>query len=187
MSRFFQRRPVLILVLAFPLLVLAGMVAFHALEMNRGKNIWRIDITGYDPRDPLYGHYLVFRYDWNMSEARAVPTNTPGPHCLCLTTSGETNANPAALPMECGAAPLAECASVVKAWPHHGDYSLNRNSIQERYLIPEQYAPKLERMLREGKHGFAVDLITRDDGSARVRGLFIDDVPLDDYVRGLPE
>jgi hypothetical protein len=27
---------------------------------------WAIPITGYDPRDPLRGHYIQFRYDWKV-------------------------------------------------------------------------------------------------------------------------
>ena len=54
--------------LLVPILILAGMSLGHFHDQHTGT-LWRIPITGYDPRDILRGHYLQFRYEWNLPQA----------------------------------------------------------------------------------------------------------------------
>jgi hypothetical protein len=56
----FVERPNLIglLCLALPFLVLGGLTAYHALNLQNHTE-YRLKIEGYDPRDLLRGHYII--------------------------------------------------------------------------------------------------------------------------------
>ena len=51
------------------LLPLVGLAAGIALQETgaRGASEWRIPVAGYDPRDPLRGRFITFRYVWTVS------------------------------------------------------------------------------------------------------------------------
>ena len=49
--------------LALPLIALCASWGFTHYKAQQGT-IWAVPISGYDPRDLLRGHYVVYRYDW---------------------------------------------------------------------------------------------------------------------------
>ncbi|HEY6814301.1 MAG TPA: GDYXXLXY domain-containing protein [Croceibacterium sp.] len=53
--------------LALPLLGLAATWGYTHVRAQQGTE-WDVPIAGYDPRDLLRGHYVVFTYDWPVSE-----------------------------------------------------------------------------------------------------------------------
>lgn len=66
-----MRRPfALAAALALPL---AGLgVSWAAAEYaSRQGTVWHVPITGYDPRDILRGHYVIYTYDWPGLEPAA--------------------------------------------------------------------------------------------------------------------
>lgn len=74
------------LALALPVLGLAGTLIASEAALS-GATVWRISITGYDPRDPLRGHYIRFQYTWNL--AGRAPACADMAACqLCLTDGG---------------------------------------------------------------------------------------------------
>src|SRR5690606_7599283 len=48
--------------LAIPFAAMLVMIGINALNLSTAE--YRIKIRGYDPRDILRGHYLIFQYDW---------------------------------------------------------------------------------------------------------------------------
>jgi len=166
--------------LVLPILALAVMTANATVERNVGDQIWQVKMAGYDPRDLLYGHYLVYRYDWNMTEdVQRKKTMS----CLCLNSSGDGFKDPLVRPVQCGAPTNNSCRSVIKAYPHGGAYSFNRDGTSERYFIPEESAADLEKLLRDGKYTFRIELMAHKNQSVSIRTLYIDDVPLETYLR----
>lgn len=68
--------------LLLPLIVL-GLTATVQQHSIRSASSWTIPISGYDPRDPLRGHYLNFSYDWQIAGTASLCSSTEG--CtLCL-------------------------------------------------------------------------------------------------------
>lgn len=71
--------------LALPVAGLATHIAVRAAE-GRGATEWRIPVAGYDPRDPVRGHYIAFRYAWAV---RGRPQLCRAEACaLCLEDGG---------------------------------------------------------------------------------------------------
>ena len=60
-----MRRGLLAAALLLPLLVLGHGIWKQGSALS-GAEVWRIPITGYDPRDPLRGRYIQFRYAWKQ-------------------------------------------------------------------------------------------------------------------------
>ena len=57
-----MNKKLLIAFLALPILGVLGLVAQKETTVQE-STIVRIPITGYDPRNMMYGHYLRFRFD----------------------------------------------------------------------------------------------------------------------------
>ncbi|GJL86184.1 MAG: hypothetical protein DHS20C02_19590 [Micavibrio sp.] len=175
-----------VLVLVLPILVLAGMTGKVAIRQQVGEQIWRVKITGYDPRDLLYGHYLRFRYDWNIGANPHTSSASPkNQTCLCLNQSGDGYSNPEVYQTHCKAPENKSCQSVMKVYRHGNRYSLNRNEVSEKYFIPEENSEEIDRLFRSGDGEFSVELMAHKDHSVSVRKLYINDVPLDEYLRDM--
>ena len=52
-----------LLFLALPFAAMLLMIAINFQNVT-GYQEYRLKITGYDPRDLLKGHFLIFRYEW---------------------------------------------------------------------------------------------------------------------------
>lgn len=173
-----------IIALLFPLVVLAFMAGGTVLQRQADTQVWRIKIGGYDPRDLLYGHYLSFRYQWNLAAAEG-GGSIKAHECLCLTASGSGIRDPLVRPMSCGGDEAKTCPSLIRAYPSASSWTLTRGAPADRYFIPEENAHKIESLLREGKQDFYMEISPRSDRSVAVRGLYIGDMSLEDYLRSL--
>lgn len=176
-----------IALLAVPFLVMLLMIATNMRNLNHQE--YRFAIEGYDPRDLLKGHYLIFRYKWpeNTLDMFDDPSYPRTEHiCACMEGNSET--------------PQVRFDSCDKVHPRHeicvgaidvsgGASSGGYQPSEElrRYFIPEEHAALLERMLRTGKHHFQVGVVPRGGGQAQLKMMYIDDVPLDEFLRTLPE
>ncbi len=49
--------------LILPLIALSASWAFTHYKSQQGTT-WIVPISGYDPRDLLRGHYVIYRYEW---------------------------------------------------------------------------------------------------------------------------
>jgi uncharacterized membrane-anchored protein len=177
-----------IVVLVLPILVLTGMALKSATSQQVGQQIWQVKIAGYDPRDLLYGHYLRFQYDWNMEGNRSViPSGYKGNVCMCLNSSDTGYKNPTAYPVQCEVTTPNMCESSIKVYKHGVRYSLNRNEAQERYFIPEENAYEIDMLFRRGEADFYVEFMAHEDHSVSVRDLYVDGMPLRDYLKNMPK
>jgi hypothetical protein len=135
------------LTLALPLV---GIAATWAISHQRGLKgtDWEVPVEGYDPRDLLRGHYLVFQYDWPGLEDDEVPG--PG-MMLCL--DGEA---PRIESVEVG--PLGtRCPRPLRAAP--GD-----TLLAGKLYIPQENAASLEAQLADPALRGVVRLRVRDNG-----------------------
>lgn len=163
-------------VLALPFLAMLLMIGMNMRNLSHGE--YRMAIEGYDPRDLLRGHYLTFRYKWDA------PSDYK--HALgCACISGEA-LNPVVRVGKCPSSQNAlpeACQSFIRV-ERRGGYQPYEES--RRVYIPDIEAPLLEKMLREGQHRFEVGVVPQSDGRARVKTLYIDGKPLDEFLKSMP-
>ncbi len=173
--------------LALPFLAMLCMIATNMRHLSHTE--YRLAIEGYDPRDLLKGHYLVFRYKWPAEAVDMFDDHTyPRTQQVCACMTGEAvkpqvrfDACESTHPRQ------ASCAGALKVAGDSGAGGYQPEAALRRYFIPEAEAPLLERLLREGRHSFAVGIVPRGDGAAQLKQLYIDDVPWDEFLKTLPE
>lgn len=71
--------------LALPLLGLGASWLTTDRASRQGVE-WDVPVQGYDPRDFLQGHYVIFQYDWPEGTIPD-PERVYGGNALCLTGS----------------------------------------------------------------------------------------------------
>jgi hypothetical protein len=187
-----HRQKVAAFLLILPLLALGAIVAKNQLDIASSRS-WRVKIVGYDPRDLLYGHYLNFRFDWELPAERGQCV-AEGDCCLCLDPQAGTQ-RPRASLQACdvaqtcathlllparsackGAAP--GCRSGADAFDPEGG---------RRYYIPESAATRLNALLLARRHDLSVDLHIAASGQHYLGKLYIDGVEWSDYLRQHPD
>lgn len=151
----------LALALLLPITVLAANTWLHYQQRAAGETVV-LPIDGFDPRDLLSGHYLVYQIDYGIEENNGCPTSDIAAS-LCLIP--ERRIYPAdELP--------ASCTQFIR-----GNCDSNTHFVSglERFYIPDQYADLLDEKVRDnqGKLVISVD----PAGNAGVVDLLINDQP----------
>lgn len=133
--------------LALPVI---GLAAAWAMSHQRGLQgtDWEVPVEGYDPRDLLRGHYLVFQYDWPISDDDIVPG--PG-MMLCLEGDAPTITSVEVVPLQ------TRCPKPLRAAP--GD-----TLLAGKLYIPQEKAAALEAQLADPALRGIVRLRVRDNG-----------------------
>ncbi len=172
-----------LLFLALPFAAMLLMIAINFQNVT-GYQEYRLKITGYDPRDLLKGHFLIFRYEWPEDTVNLFDDHSyPRTEQVCACMSGDV------------LAPAVRFDACVKTHPRHvacngmkvsggGGFSgFQPDDTLRQYYIPEQHAPMLENMLRTGKYKFEVGVVPRADGEAQLKMLYVDGVALDVFLK----
>jgi uncharacterized membrane-anchored protein len=150
---------------ALPVIAIVLGIVRAEWTLRHGRD-FVFEIGGYDPRDLLRGHYLLFslRVD-PLAVREPCEDDAPEVCCLCLTR-GDDNRVTSAERASCATA-RADC---------DGALQISDAIRSVRYYVPEAHATELERRLREATQreaAFAVVSIDAD-GNGRVRELQID-------------
>jgi uncharacterized membrane-anchored protein len=162
----------LIIALAFPILILAALIFYKQAKVMIGNEII-LPITGFDPRDILSGHYLIYRVDYGIENKDLCSNydNTNTDAYICLK---KDNKNPDAytsiINQYSYTAELEdpECFAVIKGKCKDGRFTAGI----EKFFIPEGYANSLDRAVRN-RQGKIVLSVTKG-GSAAIKDLLID-------------
>lgn len=159
-----------------PIFVLIWMAGSLYFERETGITV-RLPISGYDPRDLLSGHYLIYRVDYpadliceqdnyqnGLPERTSVSTGNEE-HCLCIETLDE-NRNPILhFVFQCNPYELQSCRAVIRGNCDAGRFLAGI----ERYHIPENRAKEYDQLLRE--KGAEILISVSRDGKALVKEL----------------
>nr|CAA6824676.1 MAG: Unknown protein [uncultured Thiotrichaceae bacterium] len=161
-----NRRFGLALALLLPIALLAGNTWMHYQQRVTGSTVI-LPIEGFDPRDLLSGHYLIYQIDYGITENNNCPTSDIAAN-LCL--SPERRIYPIdELPESCTQFMRGNC-------------NTNAQFISglERFYIPQQYAEVLDEKVRnrQGKLVISVD----QTGNAGITDLHIDDQPWKEFI-----
>jgi hypothetical protein len=160
-----------------PVLGVLALTAQAEWKVRHGPE-WVIPIEGYDPRDLIFGHYLLYRYDFNWQGQsdcgpRPRPPGTSAPQsapsiqagcCLCLTRGPKGSTDPAVRQTSCTTA-RSDCEGWLRS-------EVARPPL--RYFVPERQATVLERSLRTRSAALRLRL---SSGKPAVDELLIDEKP----------
>ena len=137
--------------LVLPLLGLAATWTFTHVRAQQGTE-WDVPIAGYDPRDLLRGHYVIYTYDWPGLEDRE-PWEYAGELCIHGTA-------PAIEGVTVGADPA--CANPVRAYAYSDDFGGGIST--GRLYVSQAEGVRLQEQLTDPKLEGTVRIRLRDDG-----------------------
>lgn len=141
-----MKRWVLAAALMLPIVGLAAGIALQETGA-RGASEWRIPVAGYDPRDPLRGRFITFRYVWSVSGPAHLCRD--GGCDLCLEQGGRhVRVMPKAVHCPTRIDPRASRIALTYA-PEFGADG-QPLAAMSRLFVSERSAPRLEAMLRAG-------------------------------------
>jgi uncharacterized membrane-anchored protein len=150
--------------LALPIICLAGLAVHKASVRQTGQEI-TLNITGYDPRDLLSGHYLIYNIDYQTPDLCATDMQSERSVYVC-PEQGILHVD--SQPRGCTVFIAGRCEG--------------RRFIAgvERFYIPQEHALPLERLVID-KRGSVV-LSVSASGKAQVKELLIEGQPWFDYL-----
>lgn len=130
------------LALLLPLVGLALSIAAREAGLS-GASEWRIPIAGFDPRDPIRGRFIQFRYDWRVAGDPGLCTGAACSLCLAEET-GEIVATMVAPGTACPAYIDVNGSNI----RYFSGAAGQAPDFSSRIFVSETSAPKLEDMLR---------------------------------------
>lgn len=161
-----KNRWTLTLALLLPIALLATQTWVHHQQRETGDTIL-LPIKGFDPRDLLSGHYLIYKIDYGIAENNTCPASDIDA-VVCL--SPERQIFPSdELPDSCTQFIRGNCNNDARFV-----------TGLERFYIPEQHAKLLEKHV-QNNHG-KILLSLDDAGNAAIRDLLINDRPWKELI-----
>lgn len=150
-----MRKLWLLLALCLPIAALAWQTWQHQQHYNEGQDI-TLPIRGFDPRDLLSGHYLIYDVDYGVENICEYPDIAQ----LCMTDK------PYILSKENEQAGV--CSLVLKGKCEKGEFKAGI----ERFYIPAAHAKILDQALRDQKGSITIAIDPK--GKAQVKELWIE-------------
>lgn len=172
------------LALIFPVLGIAALIWNSEHSQQTGSRL-RVPIEGYDPRDILRGHYLQYRFKWNfdLQKTREFARKFKGVYY------GQSGSDRLCMNEILIVYPLAhedsekECLHLIK-----GNLVINDpiGTFEfllgiERFYVPEQYARRLESMLRDSRP--EVEFALNSQGRAVMVELYMHGRPWSEMIK----
>ncbi len=163
--------------LVFPVLAPLALTGYKAVKRNMGTELI-IPIRGYDPRDLLSGHYLIYRLHFEEEFCTAQRQDTE-PVYICVKQDGKS-----VEAREVYSADRSDhrgCTAIIRGQCKSGRFLAG----VERFYIPEQHSQLLDRIVRGwGDSAGRSRLVINVDyqGKAAVKDLLIDDKPLRKFL-----
>jgi uncharacterized membrane-anchored protein len=140
--------------LLFPILSLMALAAYKNSVVNFGQEVI-LPISGYDPRDLLSGHYLIYRIDYGIQG-------------LCSEDFGQYEAHVCLEPLRYSLTRPEDCAKLIRGVCNSGRFEAGI----EKYYVPEERALELEDKVRS--KSASIVLALTPGGQAQVKDLLID-------------
>jgi len=145
-----NRRALALAAIAFPLAGLALLWGWSDWRSRQGTE-WEVPVEGYDPRDLLRGHYVVYRYRWPGLTTNVDNLGFAYAPSLCLEGSA---------PQITRVRPDANGACTNRVRPEQGTGSLSGG----RYYVSQSGARAIERRLMSGDEQAILRFRLRNDG-----------------------
>ncbi|MDZ4084370.1 MAG: GDYXXLXY domain-containing protein [Bdellovibrionales bacterium] len=162
----------LLFAIAFPIVILLGLtLQKHSLRQTGVKKIFAI--SGYDPRDLLSGHYLIYAIDYGVEGVCSYNSSShlsgdPESH-ICFDTN-----------MHVGGPVPASCRVAIRGKCQGGRFLAGL----ERFYVPQEKALALERLIQSKKASIVVAI--GEGGTSQVTDLLIDGIPWQEAMAAMP-
>ena len=140
--------------LLLPVLLLASVAGWKSWVVVAGNRVI-LPIQGFDPRDLLSGHYLIYTIDYGIEGLCELGG---GPAFVCLDPKAFSWAKP----------PAGQCRQLIRGRCDRTRFTAGI----ERFCIPEDRALSLDKAVRN-RRGDVV-LVLDGKGGAQVADLLID-------------
>lgn len=167
-----RERGILGVAVLLPVLAIVGLIA-RANNVLQSGTEWRVPITGYDPRDLLRGHYLVYRLGWQVQTESCQGDGC----CYCLW-----NPNPNPSPPTEPAEPAVSVISCADRAPCQSYFHARELPNLEKFYIPETDGTRLEEEVRNKKAALLISVSPR--GRAGIKDLLLDGRPFREILHG---
>ncbi len=149
-----RTKKALIVVLLLPIFVLAGLTAFRAYVRTFGMEV-TLPISGYDPRDLLSGHYLIYRIEYGVGGICPTMDQRRAGY-VCLEPKFFSYDEP------------AECNKLISGFCTNSRFEAGI----EKFFIPENKARYLERQIQSKAASIVLSLTA--SGNTQVKDLLVD-------------
>lgn len=148
-----RTRNSLLVALLTPILALAAMTADRQFHLAVGTEVV-LPISGYDPRDLLSGHYLIYTVDYGVSDiCRGTSDDKTGYICLDSRSFSDE--------------PPVGCSRLIRGVCNSSRFEAGI----EKYFVAESEAADLEKKVRSRTASIVLSLSSR--GEAQVKDLLI--------------
>lgn len=176
-----MRRSFIAVAVALPLVALGIGIVRSERHLAEGRR-WSFEVTGYDPRDLLRGHYIQYRLVLEEVDlpvagaADGIPCDdaTSGECCLCLYAD---------YPQGPTTVERADCASALSVC----DGTLQTRYLDElqRYYIAEDRAAELTQIFQDASQEKKARLIVAIDetGRPQIDVLLVNEMPVEQARR----
>lgn len=148
-----QTKKALVASLMFPILALAILTAYKKYVLSFGEEII-LPISGYDPRDLLSGHYLIYRIDYGVDGICSASLDQQIGY-VCLEPKMFSYSTPQG------------CSKLIRGVCKSGQFEAGI----EKYYVPEDKASDLEVQIRANKA--SIVLSVTHSGQAQVKDLLV--------------
>jgi uncharacterized membrane-anchored protein len=143
----------LIISLLFPIITLIALTAYKKYLFESGYEV-TLAVTGYDPRDLLSGHYVIYTVDYGVNGlCRDYATMQPGYICLDTKTFSQTRD--------------VTCKHFIRGVCYAGRFDAGI----EKFYIPENKAAMLDQKARDKQASILISV--SPEGQAQVKDLLI--------------
>jgi uncharacterized membrane-anchored protein len=149
-----QTKKALIIALLFPILALGALTAYKKYVLSFGVEII-LPISGYDPRDLLSGHYLIYQIDYGVSG-------------ICSSSSGQQAGFICLEPKIFSYSAPERCSKLIHGVCRQGRFEAGI----EKYYVPEDKAKNLEHQIRAKSASIVLSITS--SGQAQVKDLLVD-------------
>ncbi|MEI6201983.1 MAG: GDYXXLXY domain-containing protein [Enhydrobacter sp.] len=158
--------------LMLPIVALAALIGEQELRFGDAQRI-NVPVRGFDPRDPLRGHYITGQFDWDWDIA---PSNA-AKGGLCILPGDAARPKVRFLENWKPGDRTPDCRLVIAGRVASSAFvpaTLDRGTRSVRLYVSETRAPELENLLRTHPGALTVDLAVRSDGSTAIMALRVD-------------
>lgn len=148
-----RSKTALIIVLLIPIVALFALVCYKKHILMTGREVV-LPITGYDPRDLLSGHYLIYTVEYGVKNL-CVGTQTVQEGYVCLDNKTFSTTAPVA------------CNLFIRGTCNNGRFLAGI----EKFYIPETNANQINQEIR--MKAASIIISVTQDGVAQVKKLLV--------------
>lgn len=149
-----QTKRGLLIALLIPILALLALTAYKKSVLSFGEEII-LPISGYDPRDLLSGHYLIYTIDYGVPD-------------LCRPYSSQQDGYVCLNPKTFSSFPPENCTQLIRGTCRNGRFEAGI----EKYFVPQDKALYLEKQIQSKAASIVLSLTA--SGHTQVKDLLIE-------------